>query len=444
MIDVVRITSDHPTRPILWCPLKSHFLYLCRDFRGRLRFRPLKFLPVYANMKAQFFRGRTSLRWTWFFIGVCFLLAGSYLDNARGTLLPALSLEMGFDYKRSGEVLVGGHFCAFLLTLLLMPALNRLSLRMVSTATALLSLSVCVSVIRVSTVEGLIVWGSILGGVISLCGTISNLFAQRAADIEFRSRAMSASHASYGIASFFAPLIAAAVLQDPLRWRHLYFVMVPVFLLLAGVSYFKAPKRSLSTGEAQSRQSIHMTPVQWMMVLVVILYVAGEVLTSMWMATWFISRGASLKEGAQYTAAFFGIMTVTRLLCSIFMTSRWIRPTLWVSLILSVSCFVAGRFLDIPWLIPGMGLLGPFFPLFVSHLSLKFPASDRTITIWVLSLMQAMLGLIHLLIGELASRLGMDTAYWLAPFMILLCMVCLFLVRNQLLLSSDAPLDSDR
>jgi hypothetical protein len=151
----------------------------------------------------------------------------------------------------------------------------------------------------------------------------------------------------------------------------------------------------------------------------------------MWMTTWAVSHGRTLQEGAEYTSMFFVLMTVTRLVCSFFVTARWMWVVIWSSLIASVVFFTVGRLLDLPWLVAGMGLLGPFFPLYVSYVTVRYPDRDRTMVIWILSLMQGLLAVMNLSVGQLAVRFGIDVAYWLAPVMIVVCMALLTVVRRS-------------
>lgn len=373
------------------------------------------------------------MRWSWFFMGVALLLAGSYLDNTRGTLLPALSQQMSFDYKTFGEVLIAGHFTACVMTWLLIPVLNRISLRLATAGAAFLAVCLGISVLWVDQSKDLIFWGALLGGVVSLCGALSNLFVQRAAPHRIRSRAMAAAHASYGLASFIAPLVVAALLASGVSWRFLYIGMIPVFVALTAYCWRAIPSRAKQSLHMQDLpQAGHLTLQQWLMVLVILLYVAGEVLTSMWMTTWFVSRGKDIETGAYYTAVFFALMTITRILCSFLLKPEWQQRVLWASLVVPVSCFTAGRVFEIDWLIPCMGLLGPFFPVYVAQLGIRFPDRDRTIAIWVVSLMQATLGLMHISVGELAQKLGMNLAYWMAPLVLVVCGLVLAIVQKAL------------
>ena len=72
-----------------------------------------------------------------------------------------------------------------------------------------------------------------------------------------------------------------------------------------------------------------------------------------------------------------------------------------------------------------IGLVGPFFPLFVSYLTVRFPERDRTLVIWLLAAIQGTLAAMNFTIGHVADSFGMDVAYWLPLELIGACMVLL-------------------
>lgn len=364
------------------------------------------------------------MRWIWFFIGVSFLLISAFMDNARGPLYPALSELLHFDYAVTGHLLVAGNLTAFTLTWILIPLTNLWSLRRVSLFFGGVACFFCLSSLFVNSISALYIWAAMLGGMVSVLGTLSNLFTQRAAPHQYRHRAMSGVHAAYGLASFIAPLIAAAVLRVPEHWQRMYVAAIAALVVLILICYRFAPSDSAQKGTTE-KQAVKLDGEHWLVIGVMVSYVAGEVITSMWMTSWAVANGHSLQKGAEYTSFFFVLMTVTRLLCSFFVSTRWMWVVIWSSLIVSAMSFTLGRLLDLPWLVAGMGCLGPFFPLYVSYVTVRFPDRDRTMVIWILAAMQALLAIMNLSVGHLAVKYGIDAAYWLAPTMIVLTMVLL-------------------
>ena len=369
------------------------------------------------------------MRWSWFLCGVLFLLISAYMDNARSSLIPALGQFYQYNYEISGRILVCGQLTALFCTALLLPATNRFSLRTIGLFACLVCLSVCVSVLLVHSVAGLTVWGALVGGGISIMGSLSSIYADRSADEKFKTRAMSACHATYGLASFGAPIFASAILLQPEHWRNIYLYLIPLIILLAIFCNFYAPTESAKNSGLE-KQEIKLDFSQSLSVIVMIFYVGAEVLTAMWLTTWFVSNGETLQNGSLATAIFFAIMTVTRMLCSLISSDRWIMPVIWFSLISSLLFFVIGRLTGNFWLIPMMGLLGPFFPLFVTSTSKRFPRKGRVILIWMLTAMQGLLAFMNLFTGFLAQTFGMPIAFWLPAFLLTICIVLLLVSKK--------------
>jgi fucose permease len=292
-----------------------------------------------------------------------------------------------------------------------------MSLRRVSLIACIIGVGVCGLSSLADDVTLIIAWGASLGGVISICGTLSNIYTQRSASPIHRTRAMAASHASYGFASFLAPVAVAYVLSSNQPWSNLYYYIFPVFLSLAAYCLIFAPDSQISP-DANSVQPLTLTFPQVIDVTVVLFYVTGEVLVSMWMTAWLVEAGRTINEGAVWTSVFFVLMTATRLLCSFFLTRRWENFVLVSSLVFSILFFILGKVFTLPLLIACTGFLGPFFPLFVARTSIKFPNSDRTIVIWIISMMQLVLALMNLSVGKIAASFNIGTAYWLPPGLI--------------------------
>ncbi len=368
------------------------------------------------------------MRWSWFFCGVFFLLLSAYMDNVRGTLLPVLSQLYLLDYQQAGQFLVLGQLGAFVATAILLPISNRWTLRRIGIVACLVCVLISISSYFVSSKFMALAWGGCLGAGIAFLGSLSSLFSEKSADLEYKTRAMAACHATYGFASFFAPIIASTVLVKKIEWQYLYIALIPALFLLS-LFCFKFAPQNMTSDLSQHKQSIKLSRKQWFSVAVVIFYVGGEVLSAMWMTSWFLSVGKTIEEGAWATSLFFMLMTLTRLACAFFAKPQWVKSILWLSILVPSLLFSLGRVFEIYWLIPFMGLVGPFFPLFVAYSSANNPAQSRTIIIWMLTAMQGLLAVVNLATGYFADHFGLGTAYWLP---VLLMGICAILLHKNL------------
>jgi fucose permease len=364
-----------------------------------------------------------------FICGFIFLLIGAFNDNLRGPLLPYFANVFDLDYASRGYFLVLGNFAALAMTLCLMPVLNRFSIKSVSFVTIGLTSSVLLGSLLVDSTQKLLIWGTCLGGVISVCGALCNVFTQNSTTPELRSRAMSGVQAAYGLASFLAPLVAGVWMSRSFgSWQIMFLLSLVLLLTLAGLlpllkGTFVAAKSSQEASSMHQPQSASLELVHIVSIATIVLYVGAEVLISMWMTTWFVSSGRTIEEGSQAMALFFALMTISRLICTFWVKPKHVHVVLIGSLILALIGFCFGRLSGLAWMVGVAGLLGPFFPLFVAKMSLDFPDRDRTIIIWTIALMQGFLGILNLSIGGLADFLSIQWAYWLPAGLLVICLL---------------------
>lgn len=372
------------------------------------------------------------MKWTWFVAGLAMLLIGSYLDSIRGPLLPVLTDIFTLNYQQSSGLLAVGYLSAFFLNLLLFPILGRLPLKRVSVFSLGLAAAVCGLAGYVADLRQLFFYMPLLAAIVAIFGTLSNLLVHRATSEHSRGRAMAALHTMFGLGSFLAPVATHVVLAESNDWSLLFISVVPLLVLLLLFAIFKLSETSeqissppvVLTTASNVGLDLHVVAVQ-------IAYVLAEVLTSMWMTSYLVvEAGLPVTKASDYLAAFFIVMTCLRLLCSMFVKTNWIFPLLIASLIFAFVAFVFGRFGN-HWALAAVGLLGPFFPLYMAQISLWFPQRHTRLTIWIVSGMQAMLGILNFAMGNIAAHLGLAVAYWLPAMMMVLALVLLLTVRTR-------------
>lgn len=344
----------------------------------------------------------------------------------RGPLLPVITKHLQMDYALAAFMVSLGNFIAMISTWLLMPILNRWSLRRVGISVLIYTCFTCAATLYVSTPTALLLWGGLIGGSISTMGSLSNIFVQSSFSETNRGQMMSALHSLYGLSSFFAPWIAGVVLVKPENWQYLFASVTPVAAALATWIAFKGPPSESREMRRSKKQPLSLKPIHLLTISVLVAYVLGEVLTSTWMPAFLIQvYGLDVKTASLYTSMFFGAMLVTRIACGIWARPKFHRLLIWVSLACSLICFVLARLTGWLWLLPLAGVFGPFFPLYVTWVSLRFPERDRSMIIWMLATMQAMLGVMNLVMGKLADAAGFSVAYWLPAVMIAGSMILL-------------------
>jgi MFS family permease len=351
------------------------------------------------------------------------------MDNVRGTLLPVFSSDFGTDLTFNSLFIGVGQGCALVASLSLMWLTARLPLGKV-VQLALFSCGLaCLSTVLVSSKIAILVFGGLLGGSLALAGSLSSLLADEAAPAALKPQAMALCHATYGFSSLLAPLVAAAFISRGASWRTPFLLLLPFCFIIAYYAKKSIPP-SVKPSEAFQLLNLKLQFRQVVAVATIVLYVGGEVLIVMWLPTWFRHRGFSISESSFSAATFFLLMMLTRLGVALMRSSKILRLITILALIFPVAFFVGGRLTQLDWLIPLTGIMGPFFPLFVTEVSAEYAKKSRVILLWMLSSMQAFLAILNFSLGSAADQFGLSLAYWIPAVLLTFAALGLFYYRK--------------
>lgn len=349
----------------------------------------------------------------------------SYLDTVRGPLLPVLTQSLGLKYSESSWFLVLGNIAAIAMTFLMVPLVRwmgekKLALLILSFAI----LAVC-DAFWVDQFSALLYFALLLGAAVSTAGAVTNLLVIRGSEARLRSHMLCALHLMYGLGSLVAPFVVKWGVANGISWRWLITGVIPALAGLLAWVAFGVPDESPAPPRVERVRGRDL----WLQLVVVVafaLYVGGEVTLSMWMVTYLVDfRHLPLTEAASYASGFFVVMSITRFFCVFYLPSSGDGKVLWGSLVLCCIFFVCGH---LGWTLGFSlaGILGPYFPLFLSKAGREFPETSRTLTLWILSCMQVTLALCHWLVGRFTDLVGIETTYWLPLVLMALAMVALF------------------
>ncbi len=356
-------------------------------------------------------------------IGFLLLFGAAYLDNSRGPLVPILANVFQISYGTTTWFLVLGNLGAVAGLLGIVPMLRSFSIVQLARGSLLFFCGLAVFLFWVKNLFTLFLFAGFLGAVIPVLGGLANLFVMEGSPIESRSKWFCGLHLFYGTASLIAPFVCAFLLGKELPWFAPFLACIPLVLIILTVLGFE---KNISADESVLEKSgFRLSRGHLLAIGIFCLYVAGEVMMSMWMVAYLESVvHLSLSESSRYLSGFFVTMTLSRALCFFSLKESTEIKVLFGCVVLSMVFFFLGHF---GYLIcfAFAGILGPFFPIFLSLCTQKFPAHSRSFTMWLLASTQAALALLNLIVGKLSDLLGMATAYYVPIILLILTLIFL-------------------
>lgn len=360
------------------------------------------------------------------FAGFSLLIMVAYLDNARGPLLPVISKKLSIPYTYAGLFLTVGNLTAIASTMLMVKAMKRYSEKVITLWICGFSGLIALFAPFVSELTGLICLGAVIGVSIATGGAMCNVLTIKGSPPKVRGQMLSGQQVMYGLGSFAAPFSLTAATHISWPWWSILSTASILLLALGIIYYLSLPNEKKSPEDVHKAAAFKLKKIHVVALTSFGLYVAGEVMTSMWMATFLVDDiGLSSREAAPYVSGFFMTMAATRLAGFFFIRERMEKTILFVCLIVGILALVTSL-LGFYYLLPIVGLVGPFFPLFMAELSRSFPKAWQSMTVLVSVSMQISLSVMNLSVGILTDALGIHKAFAVAPSLLLVSLGCLF------------------
>lgn len=265
-----------------------------------------------------------------------------------------------------------------------------------------------------------------------------NLLVAEASPLEVRSRAFSALHSCYGIASFVSPLVFSFFLNWQGNWSTFYLVMsalpVIVFALVFKVG------RGVVHDEKPPVQSglnfVGRIPYGG----VFSFYVASEIVISTRLVFFLTeARSFSSVDASKCLSLFFLSLMAGRMLFAFLPMRGKSYYAMIISLLLTIVTFLLGYFYN-PWL---LGLLGGtmsfYFPMGMDWITSKFDQGREQMIGSTMTQVGVLLILMHIFFGKLASMIGVEKALLMSPVLTFISLVFLLVLGNKEP-SDDQPL----
>jgi fucose permease len=364
--------------------------------------------------------------------GTFLLFLGSFLDNLRGPLLPVLTRELAISYQDGSWLFVAGNVVSVLVTFLLMPTMKIFSERRTCLIAIAVSIGACVFAYFVHGFGSFIGFALLLGMATGSIGAMCNIMAMIGSKPGNQRQSLSILHMTYGVGALTAPLILVGLRGLGFQWSASFLILLLPFLVLFIFVFTKIPEQGpispVSTG------GLMFSREQLLPLLIFGFYVVGEVMTSSWLVTYLVEdKKVSLMASARQLSLFFLIMAMARFANLAIRNERWEAFVMFGALLSPLLIHVVARFFDVPAILPLTGLVGSFFPLFLSRLKDRFSDRWRDMTVWIVVFLQIFVGFAHFFTGQVTAAWSISTAFYLpmAALVIASVLLTIFWIRSD-------------
>lgn len=349
-----------------------------------------------------------------YLFGLGLMALASYLDNVRGPLFPLICRSLDLSYGHASWLFTAGNLAAIAVSFWLLAATKRHGERTLVEASLVLAASAVAASLLVTNFGGLIAFAALLGASIHAIGALSNLWTLRHSRAEELGRRLCGLHMFYGFASMLGPMAVDALLGVSPSWRWPLYLAVPV---VPAMFWFvrREPRPAALSVAVTPETAVDAVP-SWtdrgLLLGTICFYVAAEVFTSAWLVAFLVgTRGMTVEQASPYLAGFFLCLGLSRALCFWRLDEKREQAALFAALVAAAIASFLGHRVS-PVFFAFVGLLGPFFPVFMARASHRYPTYSKQITQQLLLAMQATLAVGHWLFGRAADRFGLGTTYY--------------------------------
>jgi FHS family glucose/mannose:H+ symporter-like MFS transporter len=270
-------------------------------------------------------------------------------------------------------------------------------------------------------------------GLSSFC---MNLLVAEACTESTRSRAFSALHSCYGVASFIAPLVFSQFMEWKGSWSQFYLYMsaLPFLVFLFVFKIGRGVKVSRTT---PSKTSLSFRR-RFLYGGVFSFYVASEIVISTRLIYFLIdAKGFDSESAASSLSLFFLSLMGGRLLFAFLPMRGRTYTAMLFSLLSSIIVFYIGYTKDPRYLALLGGSMSYYFPMGMNWLTSRFEKGREQMIASVMTQVGVLLILMHFFFGELATRLGVEKALLMAPVLLGISLFFLIVLRKEELSSDD-------
>ena len=351
-------------------------------------------------------------------------------DNVRGPLFPEVLNYFSLSSVKGSWSFATTSSAAFLGAYLSIQFLKRFTLSSLL-LTAMLFMGCGVLIMGQAPAFWVFIIGSFSIGIsIGFMGVAQNLLVTENVTNEKKTRTLSALHATYGLASFMAPLLAATATNATTSWRTTFIIIAVMCFAYSVMQYIFKADPEFEVHQILSAGQEDLVPVSKKSLLfiggVFAFYVVAEILIGTRLAQYMRTYYAmDLTRSSEYVTLFFLFMLIGRIFFAVKKISMSTKKQMNISLILSLILLILGLNFH-PFILTIVGLaMAPFYPLSIAFISEATGIYARKFLTFAMGFQSLAVVLMHLGVGYLTDTLGLFYAFGVGIFALVLSLVCL-------------------
>lgn len=252
--------------------------------------------------------------------------------------------------------------------------------------------------------------------------------------VSFQAVLMNLIHFCYGAGATITQRTAGILLYSGISWRYIYLAMGFIFFIVLSIFFFtKIPEPNKAhNNEKVDNRKIFKNKILYFYMIALGLYVTAELSTGNWFVN-FLKEVYRFNDNMStfYTALFFGIFTIGRLIGGFVVEKfghiRSVLVSLVISFILYTIGLIIGRNGVLIISISGL-FFGITFPTLVLTITSVFKNNSAYVTGIIITVASAINMVMNFFIGWLNDIIGVYNAFYIIPISLLISSIFTYLI----------------
>lgn len=370
------------------------------------------------------------------FIFILMILA-AIIENTVGIFVPVFKSEFAVNDNNISNMLILGSASYMLFTYIGGTLSEKIGQKKVYILGMIVAIIALLFLSRASSFTDVMVGIALVNGGVALNAIASNTIIPIIV-ITAQTVIMNLMHFFYAMGASGGQAMFGVLSKSGIQWRQIYLYMAIIYIVILIVFiFFKMPsvKKKESTGEKVKMSTLLRNPIVIIYMFALGLYCFAEQGTGNWLSN-YISSTFHLGEsvGATYTAIFFAIFAIGRLLGGFVVQKTGYFNTIATSLFLAAALFIVGILLGENGLII-ISISGIFFsitfPTAVLTISKVFKEKSSYTTGVIVTAVSFVMMLMNKIMGILSDKIGAEKSFYLIPLSLIISAILMIILYNR-------------